>query len=141
MTAIRKAHASEARDRRQIKEVHPGAQAGPRRPSRGVHLHWSGWRPGCPSASLADRRTARPRWRPVDDAYAVGADQASPVEAEDDVEVLHRDVVDDLVVAALQERGIDRGERLHAVSGEARGEGDRVPLGYPDIEKPLRKLL
>jgi len=49
--------------------------------------------------------------------------------------------VDDLVVAALQERRIDRAEWLHAVGGEACGERHRMLLGDADIERPLREML
>ena len=46
---------------------------------------------------------------------AVVADQAGAVHRKDDVELLEADVVDDLVVAALQERRVDRGDGLHAL--------------------------
>jgi len=60
---------------------------------------------------------------------AVGADQSGAVEGEAHRQLLDGDVVHDLVVAALKECGIDRGEGLHPLAGEARGEGDAVLLG------------
>jgi hypothetical protein len=43
---------------------------------------------------------------------AVGTDQPGAVDREADGQVLDRDVVDDLVVGALQEGRVDRAERL-----------------------------
>ena len=71
---------------------------------------------------------------------AVGADQAGAVHGEAHRQLLDGDVVDDLVVAALQEGRIDRRERLHAVGGEAGGEGHRVLLGDADVEGALGEL-
>jgi hypothetical protein len=42
--------------------------------------------------------------------------------------------VDDLVVAALQEGGIDRAERLHALGRHPGGKGHRVLFGNADIK-------
>ena len=64
---------------------------------------------------------------------AVGADDAAAVEREDDRQVLQRDVVDQLVVGALQEGGIDRDDRLEPFAGQAGGEGHRMLLGDADI--------
>ena len=52
-----------------------------------------------------------------------GADQAGAVDREADGQVLDRDVVYDLVVAALQECRVDRAERLEAL---ARQSGAKV---------------
>jgi hypothetical protein len=68
---------------------------------------------------------------------AVVADQAGAVHREDDVQALQADVVDDLVVGALQERRVDRRHRLAALEREARGEQDRLLLGDPDVEVVL----
>ena len=65
---------------------------------------------------------------------AVGADQPGAVDREAHRQVLDRDVVDDLVVGALQEGRIDRAERPHALRGEAGGEGHRMLLGDADVE-------
>jgi hypothetical protein len=59
----------------------------------------------------------------VEDAVvrrAVVADEAGAVHDERDVELLQADVVDDLVEGALQERRVDRGDRLGALERQAR---------------------
>ena len=58
----------------------------------------------------------------------VGADQAGAVEAEDDRQVLERDLLEDLVVRALEERAVDVDDRPGAGLGHAGGEGDGVAL-------------
>ena len=72
---------------------------------------------------------------------AVGADETGAIDGEAHRQALDGDVVHDLVVGALQERGIDGGERLQAFGGEAGGEGDGVLLGDADVERALGKLL
>jgi hypothetical protein len=52
---------------------------------------------------------------------AVFAHQAGAVDGEQHVEVLHRHVVDQLVVAALQEGRVDRHHRFGAFAGHAGG--------------------
>ena len=64
---------------------------------------------------------------------AVVADQAGAVHAEHDVELLQADVVDDLVVRALEEGRVDRGDGLHPLEREARREQHRVLLGDADV--------
>src|SRR3989442_14068137 len=56
-------------------------------------------------------------------------------------QVLDRDVVDQLVVAALQEGRIDAQDRPHALAGEARGKRHRVLLGDADVEVAAGKTL
>src|SRR5213078_1611412 len=68
---------------------------------------------------------------------AVLSDKAGPVNREANGQLLDRDVMHDLVVAALQESRVDRGEGLHAFGGEARGKGHRMLLSDPDIEGAL----
>ncbi len=48
---------------------------------------------------------------------AVGADEAGAIDGETDGQILDGDVVDDLIVAALQECRINRGERTVAFGG------------------------
>ena len=72
---------------------------------------------------------------------AVGADQAGAVDREAHRQALDRHVVHDLVVGALQEGRVDRGERLVALGGEAGREGHRVLLGDADVEGALREGL
>ena len=64
---------------------------------------------------------------------AVVADQPGAVHREDDVELLQADVVDELVVGALQEGRVDRADRLRALDREPGGEQHRVLLGDPDV--------
>jgi len=72
---------------------------------------------------------------------AVRADETRAVDREHDRQILQRDVVDQLIVGALQERRIDRDDRLHAVSGEPAREGHRMLLGDADVEIPVREAL
>ncbi len=72
---------------------------------------------------------------------AVGTDEAGPVEREHHRQVLDRDVVDQLVVAALQEGRVDRDHRLHALAGQTAGEGHRMLLGDADVEVALGEAL
>ena len=65
---------------------------------------------------------------------AVVAAQAAAIHAERDVQILQRDVVDDHVVGALHEGGVDREKRLEALRREAAGEERGVLLGDADVE-------
>ena len=58
--------------------------------------------------------------------WAVGADYATAVQTENNVQVLDRHVVDDLVVGALHETRVDVAERHLALGGHAGTEGDGV---------------
>ena len=71
----------------------------------------------------------------------IGADHAAAVDGEQHVEVLDRHIVHQLVVAALQESGVDRHYRLGAFAGHAGGQRDRVLLGDGDIEITIRIFL
>jgi hypothetical protein len=71
----------------------------------------------------------------------IGADKACAVDGEAHRKFLDRDVMHDLIVAALQEGGVDRAERLETFGGEACGESHRVLLGDADIEGALREDL
>src|SRR6185503_12976029 len=71
---------------------------------------------------------------------AIVADDAGAVHREDDRQVLHRDVVQDLVEPALQERRIDRDDRNDALRREARGHRDGVLLADADVDEALREL-
>ena len=68
---------------------------------------------------------------------AVGADQPGPVDRETHRQVLDRDIVHHLVVGALQERRIDRAERLVALGGETRCERHRMLFGDANVERPV----
>src|SRR3546814_11192513 len=80
---------------------------------------------------IGDVETARVR-------RAIGADQPGAVDRETHRQVLDRDIVDDLIVGALEEGRIDRAERTHPLRGKPRGDGHRVLLGDPDVESAIR---
>ena len=71
---------------------------------------------------------------------AVVADEPGAVHGEDDVELLQADVVDELVVGALEEGRVDRADRLRALDREPGGEQHRVLLGDADVVVLLRAL-
>ena len=65
---------------------------------------------------------------------AVVGRQSGAVHAENHVEVLQRHVVEDAIVGALQERRVNRADRMVAHRRHARREDDRVFLGNADVE-------
>ncbi len=71
---------------------------------------------------------------------AVRANEPGAVEHEAHGEMLERHVMDELIVAALQERGIDRREGLHSFGGKARRKRHRVLLGDADVEATAGKF-
>jgi len=71
----------------------------------------------------------------------IGADQARPVDGEAHRQTLDRDIVHDLVIGALQEGRVDRGERLEAFAGQPGREGHAVLFGDGDVEGTLGKAL
>mmetsp|Transcript_26641 Transcript_26641/g.74473 ORF Transcript_26641/g.74473 Transcript_26641/m.74473 type:complete len:447 (-) Transcript_26641:793-2133(-) len=71
----------------------------------------------------------------------VSAHQARAVQREPHGQLLQRHVVDDLVVRALQEGGVDGADRDEALAGEAGGEGHGVLLGDADVERAVREVL
>ena len=72
--------------------------------------------------------------------WAVGADYATAVQAEDYVQVLNRHVVDDLVVGALHEARVDVAERHLALGGHAGTEGDGVLFSNAHVKSPVGHL-
>ena len=72
---------------------------------------------------------------------AVVADEAGAVHAEHDRQALEADVVDDLVVGALQEGRVDGDHRAGALDREAGGEQDGLLLGDADVEVALGQRL
>ena len=72
---------------------------------------------------------------------AVGTDNAGAVQREHHRQILQCHVVDQLVVGALQEGGINRHHRLEPLAGQAGGEGNRMLLGDADIVIALGKAL
>ncbi len=71
-------------------------------------------------------------------SLAVGADDAAAIDSEHHRQILDRHIVDQLIVGALQEGGIDRHHRLVAADRQPGGEGDRVLLGDRHVEILLR---
>ncbi|CPQ20226.1 Uncharacterised protein [Bordetella pertussis] len=72
---------------------------------------------------------------------AVGAHQAGAVQREGDIQVLQRHVVHQLIVAALQEGGIDGHHGLLPLTGQPGGERHGVLLGDAHVEIALREAL
>ena len=70
----------------------------------------------------------------------IGADQTAAVDRENDRQILQRDIMDQLVVGALQEGRIDGDDRLQPFAGETCGKGDGMLLGDADIEIAIRVL-
>ena len=64
---------------------------------------------------------------------AVVAGEAGAVHAEGDVEVLQRDIVNDHVVGALQESGVNGQEGFHASYGKAARKEGGVLFGDADV--------
>ena len=71
---------------------------------------------------------------------AVRADQAGAVDRQQYRQLLQRDVVDQLVVGALQERGVDCHYRLKPVAGHACREREGMLLGNANVEIAFRVL-
>ena len=65
---------------------------------------------------------------------AVGTDQATAIDREDHRQILQRHVMDQLIVAALQEGRIDRHDRFQALAGQTGREGHRMLLGDAHIK-------
>ena len=72
---------------------------------------------------------------------AVGAHEPGAIDGEAHRQLLDRHVMHDLVIGALQEGRVDRGERPHALGRQPGGEGHRMLLGDADIEAALGELL
>ena len=70
---------------------------------------------------------------------SVFSHQSGTVDAERDWQLLQRYVVDDVVVAALQESGIDAAERFDAVFGQSAGEGHGMAFGDADVKRTFRE--
>jgi hypothetical protein len=70
-------------------------------------------------------------------ARAVGSGDAGTVEAEHDRQAVERDVVDDLIPAAVEERAVEGDDRAQAAHRHAGGAGDGVLLGDADVEEAV----
>ena len=72
---------------------------------------------------------------------AVAADQTRAVQREYHRKILQGDVVNELVISALQERRINRDDGLEAFACKTRGKRNRVLFGYRHVEITVRKAL
>ncbi len=73
-------------------------------------------------------------------AGAVLADEARPIDGDDDRLVVLADVVDLLIERALQEGRVDGDDRASAAHRQSRRERQCVRLADPDVEEPLGKF-
>lgn len=64
----------------------------------------------------------------------IGADDTRTVDSEQHRQLLDGDIVNHLIVGALQEGGVDRHHRLIAADRRAGGKGHRVLLGNGHVE-------
>ncbi len=70
---------------------------------------------------------------------SVRTDQSRSVHGEDDMQVLDADIVNDLIIRALQEGGINTDDRRESAHREAGRKCHRMLLCDPDIEEPVRE--
>ena len=71
----------------------------------------------------------------------IRADKPGTVDGKAHGKALDRHVMHHLIIAALQEGGIDRAKGLHPPSGKARAEGDGVLFGDANIEEAFGKTV
>ena len=64
---------------------------------------------------------------------AISTHQASPVKGKHHGQVLQSHIVNELVVAALQEGGVNGHHRLEALTGQASRKSNGMLLGNADI--------
>ena len=74
-------------------------------------------------------------------AGAVRAGDPGPVEHEGDRQPVQRHVHQHLVEGPVEERRVDRDDRVQAAHGQPGRAGDRVLLGDADVEDPVREAL
>ena len=72
---------------------------------------------------------------------AILAHQSSPIHHQTNRQLIQADIVQNLIVRALQKRGVYPKIRPHARGRHAGRQGDRMLLGNAHIEKTLRKNL
>lgn len=65
---------------------------------------------------------------------------ARPVDGKQHIGVLQVDVVDELVVAALEESGIKRYQRAHPLHRQPRRKGDGVLFRHAHVKKVIPVL-
>ncbi len=72
---------------------------------------------------------------------SVLADQSAAIQEEIHIKILQADIMDHLIVSALQEGGINRHSRFVSLRGQSGGKGDGVLFADTDINKALGKIL
>ena len=72
---------------------------------------------------------------------AIGTDDAATVNGKHDRQVLYGDVMNQLVVTALQKRRVDRDDRMQAFGRQSGAQRDRMLLGDCDIEVAIREAV
>ena len=72
---------------------------------------------------------------------AVRADQTGPIYGKANRQVLDRDVMDDLIIGALQKCRVDRRKRAHALCCKPGCKCDGMLFGNADVEGPAREGL
>src|SRR6266436_9344610 len=102
-------------------------------------ISWS--RASCSTMSTSSGFMKRASAMVVDSPCAVSSDKPGTIDRETHRQALDRDVMDDLVIAALQEGRIDRAERLVAFGRKTRGKGHRMLLGDADVEGAVGERL
>ena len=73
--------------------------------------------------------------------WAIFAHQPRAVDGEQYIEVLKRDVMNQLIVCALQEGRVNSDDRLYLFTGHTRCQRHSVLLSNSDIEVAVRKFL
>ena len=73
--------------------------------------------------------------------WAICAHYSGPVDGECDIQMLNADVMDQLIVGALQKGRIDRDDRLHTIAGGARRKCQGMLFRNSHIKVALRVLL
>ena len=79
------------------------------------------------------------RVRPSQIEMAVEAGKPGAVNAEHGVQAFQRHVMDEHVVAALQERGVDRKNRYHALRGKPGAHRHAVTLRNCHVKEAFRE--
>src|SRR5512143_33532 len=72
---------------------------------------------------------------------SISADQACAIHDETDRQFLNGDVVDDLIVCALQKRRVDGDKWLVSLRRQSCGKRHAMLLGNADVEGAVRKRL
>ena len=66
---------------------------------------------------------------------------ARPIDTEDDIQLLQRHIVDDLIISTLQESGVYRTKRYHAVCGQAGRKSNGMLFSNAYIKNAGRHFL